>query len=45
MGVLESTEGTLTGIKPGTHLLELCAVADDHRTELEATDRISFLFH
>lgn len=34
--------GTLTGISPGRHALEIRAVTEDHNTELEATDTINF---
>jgi hypothetical protein len=43
MGMFESKQGTLTGIKLGRHLLELRVVADDHQTELDASDRIEFI--
>jgi hypothetical protein len=36
------TRATLTGIPPGRHTLELRVVAEDHRTELDATDRVEF---
>lgn len=42
MGMFESEKGTLNGIKPGKHTLELRVVADDHQTELNATDKIEF---
>jgi hypothetical protein len=42
MGMFESEKGTLNGIKPGTHVLELRVVAEDHKTELDATDKITF---
>jgi hypothetical protein len=42
MGMFESEKGTLNGIKPGKHTLELRVVADDHQTELDATDRVEF---
>jgi hypothetical protein len=42
MGMFESAKGTLNGIKPGKHILELRVVADDHQTELNATDRVEF---
>jgi hypothetical protein len=42
MGMFESDKGTLTGIKPGKHTLELRVVADDHQTELEAKDSVHF---
>src|ERR1041385_7677171 len=41
MGMFESEKGTLNGIKPGKHTLELRVVTADH-TELNATDKISF---
>jgi hypothetical protein len=42
MGMFESAKGTLTGVKPGKHTLELRVVANDHKTELDATDRVEF---
>jgi hypothetical protein len=42
MGMFESTKGTLTGVKPGQHTLELRVVTADHKTELDATDRVDF---
>ena len=42
MGMFNSQTGTLTGIKPGKHVLELRVVAEDHKSELDATDRVSF---
>jgi hypothetical protein len=42
MGMFESAKGTLTGVKPGRHTLELRVVASDHKTELDATDRVEF---
>lgn len=36
-------EGTLTGIQPGRHALELRVVTGDHKTELDATDRAHFV--
>ncbi len=42
MGMFMSNNGTLNGITPGHHVLELRVVADDHQTELDATDKISF---
>ncbi len=42
MGMFESEKGTLNGIKPGKHTLEVRVVADDHQTELDATDRVEF---
>jgi hypothetical protein len=42
MGMFASEKGTLNGIKPGQHLLELRVVTADHNTELNATDKASF---
>jgi len=42
MGMFESEKGTLNGIKPGKHTLELRVVAEDHMTELDATDKVTF---
>jgi len=42
MGMFKSSQGTLTGIRPGTHTLELRVVAEDHQTELNATDKVRF---
>jgi hypothetical protein len=42
MGMFSSEKGSLNGIKPGHHTLELRVVTADHKTELNATDRISF---
>jgi hypothetical protein len=41
-GMFKSKKGTLTGIKPGRHTLELRVATPDHNTELDATDRVSF---
>ena len=35
--------GTLTGIQPGKHTLELRVVAADHMTELNASDKVAFV--
>jgi hypothetical protein len=43
MGMFATEKGTLTGIKPGAHTLELRVVATDHVTELKATDRVQFV--
>jgi hypothetical protein len=43
MGMFNSQTGTLTGITTGTHVLELRVVAEDHKSELDAIDRISFI--
>jgi hypothetical protein len=42
MGMFTSKKGTLNGIKPGSHILELRVVTADHNTELDATDKVSF---
>lgn len=43
MGMFKTTRGTLTGIKPGRHTLEVRVATADHKTELDATDRVSFI--
>jgi hypothetical protein len=43
MGMFESAQGTLNGIAPGHHTLELRVVAADHQTELAAQDRVEFI--
>jgi hypothetical protein len=42
MGMFKSQKGTLTGIKPGVHTLELRVATKDHNTELDATDKVRF---
>jgi hypothetical protein len=42
MGMFESAKGILNGIKPDKHTLELRVVADDHETELNAIDKVTF---
>jgi putative copper export protein len=42
VGMFEGNEGTLNGIKPGKHTLEVRVVADDHQTELDASDKVVF---
>ena len=42
MGMFKSEKGTLNGVKPGKHTLELRVATSDHNTELNATDRVSF---
>jgi putative copper export protein len=37
-----SSSGTLTGIQPGKHVLELRVTTEDHLTELDARDRTEF---
>ena len=41
-GMFKTAKGTLTGIKPGKHTLELRVATGDHNTELDATDKVSF---
>jgi len=41
-GMFKSSKGTLTGIKPGQHTLELRIATGDHNTELDATDKVAF---
>jgi hypothetical protein len=43
MGMFEGEKGTLNGIKPGSHVLKLRVVAVDHKTELDASDEVSFI--
>ena len=43
VGMFESKQGTLNGVAPGRHTLELRVVAADHRTELAAKDRVEFI--
>jgi len=43
MGMFESEQGTLTGVAPGRHTLELRVVAADHQTDLAAKDRVEFI--
>jgi len=43
IGMFESKQGTLNGVAPGRHTLELRVVAADHRTELAAKDRVEFV--
>jgi hypothetical protein len=42
VGMFASEKGTLNGIKPGKHTLELRVVAADHATELDASDKVEF---
>jgi len=39
----DPTNGTLTGVKQGKHVLELRVTTDDHVTELDATDKVEFV--
>ena len=41
-GMFQSSKGTLNGIKPGQHTLELRITTADHKTELNATDKVMF---
>ena len=43
VGMFESEQGTLTGIQPGQHRLELRIVAEDHQTELDASAQTDFV--
>jgi putative copper resistance protein D len=43
MGMFTGKQGTLNGIKPGAHVLELRVVTTDHQTELDARDRVEFV--
>lgn len=42
-GTFKREKGMLTGIRPGRHRLELRVVAEDHQTELDASDRTNFV--
>jgi hypothetical protein len=41
-GMFKGVKGTLNGIKPGQHTLELRVTTGDHNTELNATDKVTF---
>ena len=41
-GMFNSVKGTLNGLKPGRHTLELRVATADHKTELNATDKVTF---
>lgn len=41
-GMFKSAKGTLNGLKPGQHTLELRVATSDHNTELNATDKVTF---
>jgi hypothetical protein len=43
VGMFESDEGTLNGVQPGKHVLELRVITADHQTELDARDRVDFV--
>lgn len=42
-GMFKGGKGTLNGIKPGQHVLELRVTTADHNTELAATDKVTFM--
>jgi hypothetical protein len=42
-GMFKTTKGTLTGIRPGNHTLEVRVVTADHNIELDATDQVHFI--
>jgi putative copper export protein len=42
MGMFQSKSGTLNGLKPGRHTLELRVAAADHQSELDAYDQVEF---
>jgi len=42
MGMFKTEKGTLNGVKPGKHTLELRVATADHNTELNATDKVDF---
>jgi hypothetical protein len=42
MGMFKTEKGTLNGVKPGKHTLELRVATSDHNSELAATDKVSF---
>jgi hypothetical protein len=41
-GMFKGNKGTLNGLKPGQHTLEVRVVTADHNTELDATDKVIF---
>ena len=42
-GMFQGSKGTLNGIKPGQHTLELRVTTGDHNTELNVTDKVNFI--
>jgi hypothetical protein len=42
-GMFKGSKGTLNGLKPGSHMLELRVTTADHNTELDATDKVTFI--
>ena len=43
MGMFKSAKGTLNGVKPGKHTLELRVATRTTTTELAATDKVTFM--
>jgi hypothetical protein len=41
-GMFSGNKGTLNGVKPGQHTLELRVATADHNTELNAIDKVTF---
>jgi hypothetical protein len=41
--MFKGAKGTLNGIKPGQHTLELRVTTGDHNTELNASDTVQFV--
>jgi hypothetical protein len=39
----DPSAGTLTGVQPGKHVLELRVTMEDHATELDAKDKVDFV--
>jgi hypothetical protein len=42
-GMFKTSKGTLSGVKPGNHTLQVRIVTADHKTELDATDEVRFV--
>lgn len=42
MGMFKTDKGTLNGVRPGQHKLEVRVATADHKTELAATDTVTF---
>jgi hypothetical protein len=42
-GMFKGSKGSLNGLKPGSHTLELRVTTADHNTELDATDKVTFM--
>jgi len=43
MGMFETEQGTLTGIQPGKHVLEVRVATQEHGRELDAKDTVDFV--